>query len=113
LFTSVVHAQDEAGNTLLHTAVSGAADQPADYVAALLEAGVPVNAANKEHDTALHLAARQGHVEVRPFTFPGSDDAKQPSTGTVDDHSRPSTCSHSVAAQGAGEAASGTASLSQ
>jgi ankyrin repeat protein len=55
--------QDEAGNTLLHTAVSGAADQP-DYVSSLLEAGVPVNAANKEHDAALHLAARQGHVEV-------------------------------------------------
>lgn len=55
--------QDEAGNTLLHTAISGAAEQP-EYVSALVEAGVPINAANKEHDTALHLAARLGHVEV-------------------------------------------------
>lgn len=55
--------QEAGGNTLLHTAVAGSEDLP-EYVAALVEAGVPVNAANKEHDTALHLAARQGHLEV-------------------------------------------------
>jgi ankyrin repeat protein len=55
--------QDAGGNTLLHRAVSGTEDQP-EYVTALVEAEVPVNAENKEHDTALHIAARQGHLEV-------------------------------------------------
>lgn len=55
--------QDAEGNTLLHRAVFGEEDLP-EYVAALVEAGVPVNAANKEHDAALHIAARQGHLEV-------------------------------------------------
>jgi ankyrin repeat protein len=43
--------------------VCGEEDLP-EYVAALVEANVPVNADNKEHDTALHTAARHGHLEV-------------------------------------------------
>lgn len=55
--------QDAAGNTLMHSAVSGSEDIP-DYVLALAEEGVPINSANKDHDTALHIAARQGHLQV-------------------------------------------------
>lgn len=57
--------QDADGNTPLHAAVSGAADAP-ELVRALLALGVPPNAANRSAgDTALHVAARAGHVEVR------------------------------------------------
>lgn len=58
--------QDADGNTLLHRAVSGPDGELPGYMAALVEAGVPVNAGNREHDAALHIAARQGHVQVRP-----------------------------------------------
>lgn len=55
--------QGADGNSLLHRAVLGDEDLP-EYVVALVEAGVPVNAPNKDHDAALHIAARQGHLEV-------------------------------------------------
>lgn len=63
LCVCVVLLQDAAGNTLLHTAMGGKNDVPG-LVSALVEAGVAVNTANKEQDTALHIAARQGHLEV-------------------------------------------------
>eukprot|EP00878_Enallax_costatus_P044984 GHUV01053803.1.p1 GENE.GHUV01053803.1~~GHUV01053803.1.p1 ORF type:complete len:376 (+),score=151.19 GHUV01053803.1:162-1289(+) len=53
--------QDDAGNTHLHKAVLGPNDLP-DLVAALLAVGVPGNATNKDGDTALHIAARAGHL---------------------------------------------------
>lgn len=59
----VCPVQDAAGNSLLHTAVLGPDDLPG-YVSALVEAGVAVNAANADHDSALHVAARQGHLQV-------------------------------------------------
>jgi hypothetical protein len=45
--------------------VSGPDGDLLGYVSALVEAGVPLNAGNREHDAALHIAARQGHVQVR------------------------------------------------
>lgn len=60
--------QDAAGNTHLHNAVSGQEDLPG-LVAALLAVELPANAVNSNGDTALHMAARAGHVEVRS---PGS-----------------------------------------
>lgn len=59
--------QDAGGGTLLHRAVAGSEDLP-EYVTALVEAGMPVNAADTMHDTALHVAARQGHLEVSCLT---------------------------------------------
>jgi ankyrin repeat protein len=56
--------QDAAGNTHLHNAVSGPEDVP-ELVAALLAVGLPANTVNSDGDTALHVAARAGHVEVR------------------------------------------------
>lgn len=62
--------QDADGNTHLHAAASGAADSP-ELVQALLALGVPPNAANRSGgDTALHVAARAGHVEVRALLLP-------------------------------------------
>lgn len=61
--STVVVVQDDAGNTHLHKAVLGLEDQP-ELVAALLTVGVPGNAVNKEGDTALHIAARAGHIRV-------------------------------------------------
>lgn len=57
--------QDAAsGDTLLHGAVRGADDLP-EFVSALIAAGVPASAANREHaDTPLHIAARLGHIGV-------------------------------------------------
>eukprot|EP00775_Hariotina_reticulata_P012339 gene12339-12472_t len=53
--------QDALGNTHLHVAVSGSEDVP-ELVTALLAIGVPADATNKDGDTALHIAARAGHV---------------------------------------------------
>ncbi|WIA15048.1 hypothetical protein OEZ85_001748 [Tetradesmus obliquus] len=65
--------QDAAGNTHLHNAVSGPEDLP-DLVAALLAVGLPADAVNGDGDTALHVAARAGHVEAcRALVAGGAD----------------------------------------
>uniref|UniRef100_A0A383VC11 Uncharacterized protein n=1 Tax=Tetradesmus obliquus TaxID=3088 RepID=A0A383VC11_TETOB len=65
--------QDAAGNSHLHNAVSGPEDLP-DLVAALLAVGLPADAVNGDGDTALHVAARAGHVEAcRALVAGGAD----------------------------------------
>lgn len=61
--SSNLHLQDAAGNTHLHHAVAGTEDLP-ELVAALIAVGLPVDAVNTDGDTALHVAARTGHVEA-------------------------------------------------
>lgn len=57
------HVDDATGNTPLHlVAETGATFET---VVGLLRLGLPIDAANKEGDTALHVAARAGHVQVR------------------------------------------------
>lgn len=58
-----MHLQDAAGNTHLHNAVAGTEDLP-ELVAALIAVGLAVDAANTDGDTALHVAARSGHVQA-------------------------------------------------
>ncbi|KXZ46400.1 hypothetical protein GPECTOR_44g75 [Gonium pectorale] len=55
-------AVDDEGNTHLHLVAEGGASY--DVVAAFLSMGLNPNTSNKEGDTALHVAARAGHVEV-------------------------------------------------
>eukprot|EP00879_Flechtneria_rotunda_P006099 GHRR01006412.1.p1 GENE.GHRR01006412.1~~GHRR01006412.1.p1 ORF type:complete len:608 (+),score=207.09 GHRR01006412.1:162-1985(+) len=66
-------SQDAADNTHLHLAACSREDLP-DLVAALLSVGVPANAVNNDGDTALHLAARAGHIGVcRALVEGGAD----------------------------------------
>lgn len=77
--------QDADGNTHLHNAVVGPEDLP-DLVAALLVVGLPPNAVNKDGDTALHIAARAGHVGVSLRLNTGSTfwmQTSQPACGFV------------------------------
>jgi uncharacterized protein len=56
-------ASDANGCTYLHmVAQSGACS--ADLIQGLVDMGLTPNAANKEGDTPLHVAARCGHVDV-------------------------------------------------
>lgn len=55
-------AVDAAGNTKLHVLADTAA--PAALLAELVAMGCQPDAVNRDNDTALHIAAKAGQVEV-------------------------------------------------
>ena len=57
----VLHASDSKGNTPLHLACEGRSEEVVQF---LVNSGASVSAANDEGEVPIHIAARQGFIDI-------------------------------------------------
>ena len=74
---ALIHATDARGSTPL---LAAAAEGQIAIVRRLLELGAPINSANRDRVTALHLAAAQGHAELVSLLLRAGADASLTNT---------------------------------